>query len=675
MVNGKWQQPKGPKPTHKTKNNNTVGLGKGLINSKLKKNQVRRLPDGEIRFANEDEKTNRGLIGGDYGKDSVTHETAINEFLNHVEMQQVDFETERSRQIRILGPKKQQLQRAEEEGEDADADADEENEENEEEGEGVTRSQINSAVASNKSQPAQNIFLLSPEEELKLLTLHSKFESLLTIPRRPAWTKSMSAKELQSKESESFINWRRGLALLQEGTINGMKSPANNPLLLTPFERNLEIWRQLWRVVERSQLIVQIVDARNPWFFRCKDLDKYVLENSTIENEKKNLLLINKSDYLTKEQRKIWSDFLKEQGVRFVFFSAKIANKKLEEENESEFEDKSKRDVRDEEEEEDDDEDTRILSIGDLENLFISEAPKRGEGQKLEIGLVGYPNVGKSSTINALIGSKKVSVSATPGKTKHFQTILLTPTITLCDCPGLVFPNFSSTDAELVCNGILPIDQLREHTGPTELVCQRIPKFFLEAIYGITINTMKSIDTMSGFAQERPNAEQLLSTYARARGFMRSGFGAPDESRAARVILKDYVNGKLLHCAPPPSYEKSTSEFNKQLYDFSHLDDSRKEQIRQAAAEKGVRVEDIDLSSDLAKLTFSQHRVGATTDGDFLYDKKDESLGSELDKEFFSMGGFRGVQKKPKHLAGAASTSKKHNKKRRHVKVRNAYTE
>src|SRR4051794_3614173 len=78
----------------------------------------------------------------------------------------------------------------------------------------------------------------------------------------------------------------------------------------------------------------------------------------------------------------------------------------------------------------------------------------------------------RSSTINALLGEKLVSVSSTPGKTKHFQTIHLTPDIILCDCPGLVFPTFSTTKADQVCNGVLPIDQLREFTGPVALVTQ-----------------------------------------------------------------------------------------------------------------------------------------------------------------------------------------------------------
>ena len=69
------------------------------------------------------------------------------------------------------------------------------------------------------------------------------------------------------------------------------------------------------------------------------------------------------------------------------------------------------------------------------------------------VGLTGYPNVGKSSTINALWGAKKTAVAATPGKTKHFQTLNMTPSLTLCDCPGLVLPTYAASKAEMVAAG------------------------------------------------------------------------------------------------------------------------------------------------------------------------------------------------------------------------------
>jgi large subunit GTPase 1 len=83
-------------------------------------------------------------------------------------------------------------------------------------------------------------------------------------------------------------------------------------LLLTPFERNIEVWRQLWRVLERSHLVVQIVDARNPLRFRCEDLEDYVRdvegaegEQGTGKGKRRSLLLINKADLLTAQQRSV----------------------------------------------------------------------------------------------------------------------------------------------------------------------------------------------------------------------------------------------------------------------------------------------------------------------------------------------------------------------------------
>jgi large subunit GTPase 1 len=244
--------------------------------------------------------------------------------------------------------------------------------------------------------------------------------------------------------------------------------------------------------------------------------------------------------------------------------------------------------------------------LGDL--LTTPDADSENS-RKTQIGLVGYPNVGKSSTINALIGAKKVSVSSTPGKTKHFQTIHLSERVLLCDCPGLVFPNFATTKAELVCNGILPIDQLREFTGPAGLVAKRIPQVFLEALYGMKIITRPLEEGGTG----RPTAEEVLNAYAKARGFTRTGQGQPDESRAARYILKDYVNGKLLFCQPPPS-DIDPIEFNRELYDEGHLPEKR----RLALAAMDSSMEDHTSVPDSDMVPFEQGPKSKKLDNAFF---------------------------------------------------------
>lgn len=468
----------------------------------------------------------------------------------------------------------------------------------------------------------RNPYLLSAAEERSTIRKQAAKKNRLTVPRRPHWDETTTPQELDRQERASLLDWRRGLADLQE----------NDDLLMTPFERNLEVWRQLWRVIERSDLVVQIVDARNPLLFRSEDLEKYVKE---VNPKKNNLLLVNKADMMTLPQREAWADYFEQAGVNYKFFSASLAKAlneaaDMEESVDDEItpppskteskhtngEDRlakeaDKLDLQDtvddaeewfseEDLEEDKDQRTRILTVGELEELFLANAPEiettNGESlRKTQIGLVGYPNVGKSSTINALIGAKKVSVSSTPGKTKHFQTIHLSPDVVLCDCPGLVFPNFATTKAELVCNGILPIDQLREFTGPAGLVAQRIPQAFFEALYGVKVHTRPIEEGGTGL----PTAEEILVAYAIARGFAKTGQGQPDESRAARYILKDYVSGKLLFCHPPPSDPPiDPREYNHELYDLNHLPQKRRAVLAALAEGSITGSEDPSLMDD-----------------------------------------------------------------------------
>lgn len=392
----------------------------------------------------------------------------------------------------------------------------------------------------------------------------NSLEKWICIPRRPNWKVGLTANELHVLENESFLEWRRNLAKLEN----------SNKFILTPFERNLEIWRQLWRVIEASQVIIQIIDARNPMLFYCEDLKQYVEE---VDPKKETLLILNKADFLTEKQRILYSEYFDKKGISHVFYSAKTSMEIVEKEKERkerELEhfnliqalknndtnelDEIKEYIPEEEYIEpsygaNDPSYTLLGRVALLEYLNI-----RAKGSKM--AMVGYPNVGKSSTINSLAGDKKVAVASTPGKTKHFQTVKLSNGVVLLDCPGLVFPNRALSKADLVLNGILPIDQMREWNSAVTLLVNNIPINILERSYGIQLEHITK--GMDG----RPlDASDLLSAFARARGFCTSFFGNPDESRAARIILKDYVAGKILFCYPPDSID--AVEFNKPTWD------------------------------------------------------------------------------------------------------------
>lgn len=468
--------------------------------------------------------------------------------------------------------------------------------------------------------------MLPPRQSPHSAIAERATNAAIRIPRRPKWTEGMTAAELDKLERKAFLDWRRELAHAEE----------RDSLLLTPFEKNLEIWRQLWRVVERSDAIIQVVDCRDPTFFRCEDLDKYINE---VDPRKKTLLLLNKADLLSDDQRFFWGSYLKSKGIDFVFFSAlnenkriqliqqqQLLKKQLEEEkekakkraaeigttdddddddddseDENEEEEKIGDDVTDDvisknvneeieikEEEKEKKEEvseekvsvsdsgdelddmtklTRVYTTSELLDRFVKligevnkEYGPKEQKERVTIGMIGYPNVGKSSTINALCGEKRVAVTSTPGKTKHFQTLILTPQITLCDCPGLVFPTFLNSKAEMVCNGVLSIDQCSDYISPVALVCQRIPHDILCSKYGVTFTSDEEAEAAARRVEAMPDdtvtdtceAARFLAAIARSRGFTTSAHGAPDQSRSARKVIKDYIAGTLFYAQPPP---------------------------------------------------------------------------------------------------------------------------
>ncbi|XP_031780417.1 large subunit GTPase 1 homolog [Nasonia vitripennis] len=573
-----------------SKKNAKQGIGRALIKDRFgpRKNHKR---DGEDFLHTVDMQD--GYDWGRLNLQSVTEESSFQEFLATAELADMDFQAEK----------------------------------------------LNIKFISTKN----NIDLPSKEEQEGILKLHEENKSLLKIPRRPKWDKSTTSHELQTKEKEEFLEWRKRLSILQE----------KENILMTPYEKNLEFWRQLWRVIERSDVIVQIVDARNPLLFRCEDLEQYVKE---VDPNKLNMILINKADFLTPEQRVIWAEYFDKINVKVAFFSATLEAEKekddtipeeeeqqaAEEEEDQNTEPESDQESayssdalkEDSDQKKDDDSivntetkaeipasdqssdnnkstaavltktenpeaekslnrnseennevdknaetntenpelvknlddislnhnklnSSNLLSRDELIELFRTTRPaKTCKNNITTIGLVGYPNVGKSSTINALLTHKKVSVSTTPGKTKHFQTIFLDSDLMLCDCPGLVMPSFVSTKAEMVLNGILPVNQLRDHVAPITVLGSLIPRHILEEKYGIMI----PLPEVGEDPDRTPTSEEILNAHGYNRGFMTQN-GQPDNARSARYILKDFICGKLLFCKAPPDYNQD--EFHK----------------------------------------------------------------------------------------------------------------
>jgi large subunit GTPase 1 len=538
----------------------------------------------------------------------------------------------------------------------------------------------------------------------------------LKVPRRPQWDATTTKEELDKMERSSFLDWRRTIAVLEEGRKGSV----------TPFEKNIEVWRQLWRVLERSACVVQIVDGRNPLFYLSADLRKYATE----ELGKPMIVIVNKSDYLSETQRRVWSEHLTELKIEHVFFSAFDEQKKIDDAYRLEVMEEKDEDAAEEEEEEEEEEDSsdedssndegegeqvqpapqeeqaagpeeiaptaevrqpddycgikKIFERDELVEFLRAFAVKNGCEtdprylNRIQFGMVGFPNVGKSSCINVLVGAAKfqhgvtrVGVASTPGKTKHFQTLIMPEEddMMLCDCPGLVFPSFVSSTADMICAGVFPISQMRNIWPVVSLVVSRIPREIFNGFYGIKIPVVIPDGWADANVPPPPTAEEVLTAYCVARSLLTAGTSNPDHGAAARVIVRDYVEGKLLFNHPPPCVEPNSAE----EVDFARETVLNNMQTNKKLQAKLAELREIDAENDRKAALLERNEKAASSHGaDVGDDFDDEDI--DLDILDFVNGGVEQNEKAAGGNRGKAHKSKQGwGKKGRKLKDKDPY--
>lgn len=180
---------------------------------------------------------------------------------------------------------------------------------------------------------------------------------------------------------------------------------------------------------------------------------------------------------------------------------------------------------------------------GSLLGLLRQLARMRTDKQYISVGLVGYPNVGKSSVINTLRSKKVCNVAPIPGETKVWQYITLMKRIFLIDCPGVVYSGAGDSDTDAVLKGVVRVENLDDATEHIAEILNRVKPEYIRRAY-----KLKSWE----------DAEDFLGQVARGAGKLCKG-GDPDLNTAAKMVLHDWQRGKIPFFIPPPTDEERQS--------------------------------------------------------------------------------------------------------------------
>jgi len=264
------------------------------------------------------------------------------------------------------------------------------------------------------------------------------------------------------------------------------------------------IWAELYKVLDCSDVVLHIIDARNVPGTKCEMIGQHLSHNA---KHKHLVYVLNKIDLVPSWVAKRWVGELSKERPTVAFHASM----------------------------------THAFGKGALISLLRQFGKLLSDKKQISVGVVGYPNVGKSSVINTLLSKKSCKVAPVPGETKIWQYVSLMKRIFLIDCPGVVVDSANDTEEDSVLKGVLRAERLPDPTEWIPAVLRTVKRSYVAACYGLP---EKGEGTWK-------DAEDLLEKIGRKTGRLKKG-GEPDTFVTAVQVINDFQRGKLPYYVAPP---------------------------------------------------------------------------------------------------------------------------